>query len=100
MSHGGYVGAYVLLVYGLPLALVTAAILAFSGPKARSVIAAVIAALLWGYAIWLGLCLLLYPGPLVTGLYGLAGVCLIAAAATFGSIHPSRQARRSAISAR
>lgn len=97
MSHGGYVGVYVLLVYVLPVALVIGTILAFSKPKARAVVTAIIAGALWSYSIWVGICLFLFPAPLATGLYALAGLCLVAAMATAIAVYFLKRARRPAI---
>ena len=100
MSHGGYVGVYVFLVYVVPITLVIGASLAFSKPKARAVIAAITAAVLWCYAIWIAICLFLFPAPLATGLYGLAGLCSIAAMATVAAAYFMKRANRPTIKVR
>ena len=97
MSHGSYVGAYVLLVYILPIALVIGAVLAFSKPKARAVIAAIIATVLWCYSLLSGIGLFLFPVQLAIGLVVLAGSCLIAALATVAAVYFMKRARRPAI---
>lgn len=94
MSHGGYVGVYVLLAYVLPAALVIGAILAFSKPKARAVITTIIAGVLWSYSIWVAICLFLFPTALVTGLYALAGLCLVAAVTTVAAVYFLKRAKR------
>lgn len=100
MSHSGYVGVHVLLVYVLPVALVIGAIFAFAKPKARAVITAIIAGVLWSYSIWVGICLFLFPVPLTTGLYALAGLCLVAAMATVAAVYFLKRASRPTIKVR
>lgn len=93
MSHGGYVGVYVLLVYVLPIALVIGAVLAISSSKARAVIVATIAAALWCYSLLIGISLFLFPGPVETLLYGLAVYCAAAGLATAAAVHLMKRAR-------
>ena len=78
MSHGAYVGAYILAVYVLPAAVVVGVAFAFVKPKARAIIASAIAALFWCYSLWVGASMLLYPAPLMTGLLGVAVLIALA----------------------
>lgn len=100
MSHGGYVGVYISLVYLLPVAVAIGAILAFSKPKARAVITAITAGVLWSYSIWVGVCMFLFPAPLKTGLYALAGLCSVASIATVVAFYFLKRARRLTIKVR
>ena len=78
MSHGAYVGAYVLAVYVLPVIVVVGVAFALAKPKARAMIASAVAALLWCYSLWVGASMLLYPAPLATALLGLAALVALA----------------------
>lgn len=82
MSHGAYVGAYVLAVYVLPAAVVVGVVFALVKPKARAIIAGAVAALLWCYSLWVGVSMLLYPAPLTTGLFCVAALIALAVTAS------------------
>lgn len=46
--------------------------------KARAIIASAVAALFWCYSLWVVASMLLYPAPLMTALWGVAGLITLA----------------------
>lgn len=78
MSHGAYVGAYIVAVYVLPAAVVVGVAVALVKPKVRAIVAGAVAAPLWCYSLWGGVSMLIYPAPMTTGLLAIATLAALA----------------------
>ena len=93
MSHGANVGVYVLIVYVLPTIFLIGIVFAFARPTGRAVIAIALSVVLWGYSICLGISLLLFPAPLMTGLFGMAALIGFASVVSLAARWLYRRAR-------